>query len=60
VGREIYLIFGLIEILGKPLRSNLKNFWFLRVGSYRVIYQIRDEKCMVLFVEMGKREIIYE
>jgi len=48
------------EIFGKPLRSNLKNLWSLRVGSYRVIYQIQDGKCIVLVVAIGKRSDIYE
>jgi mRNA interferase RelE/StbE len=48
------------EIFGKPLRSTHKNFWSLRVGSYRVIYQIQDKKCIVLVIAIGKRESIYE
>lgn len=48
------------DLFGKPLRANLKNLWSLRVGSYRVIYQIQDGKCIVFVIAVGKRETIYE
>lgn len=48
------------DLFGKPLKSNLKNLWSLRVGSYRVIYQIQDGKCIVFIVTIAKREIVYD
>lgn len=33
---------------GKPLRGELKSVWSLRVGDYRVIYQLREEKVIIL------------
>ncbi len=48
------------EIFGKPLRSNLKNLWSLRVGFYRVIYQIQNGECVILVVAIGKRSDVYE
>ena len=48
------------KVFGKPLRSNLKNLWSLRIGSYRVIYTVENEKCMVFVVALGKRSDIYD
>jgi len=34
--------------------------WRIRIGDWRVIYQIRDEKLTVLVVRVGHRRDIYE
>lgn len=39
--------------LGKPLISNFVGFWSLRVGKYRVIYQI-DQGRFVVDIEHRK------
>ena len=44
-------------LYGEPLRHRLKGFWRLRVGDYRVIYHMVDEK--VLIVTVGHRKEIY-
>lgn len=46
------------EIFGKPLRFSLSSFRKLRVGDYRVIFEISKEK-VVIFV-IGHRKNIYE
>ena len=46
--------------LGKPLHGELVHFWSYRVGDYSVVYQIRDEKLVVLVVMLGHRREIYE
>lgn len=33
---------------GKPLRGELRSLWALRVGDYRVIYQVRGEAVVIL------------
>ena len=33
--------------------------WRIRVGDYRVIYQIRDEILLVLIVRVGHRGAVY-
>lgn len=38
------------EQFGKPLRFTLTGLWSLRVGSYRVIYEIEGEEVIVLAV----------
>ena len=34
--------------------------WRIRIGDYRVIYQIRDDRLIVLVVRVGHRRDIYE
>lgn len=45
---------------GKPLRYSLKGYRRLRVGSYRVIYRIIEDKVLVMIVDVDHREDIYE
>lgn len=33
--------------------------WRIRVGSYRVIYEIHDDKLLVLVISVGDRKNIY-
>ena len=44
---------------GKPLVREWKNHRRLRVGDYRVIYKILEEKIVVLIVEIDNRRDIY-
>ena len=45
---------------GLPLRRSLKNFFKLRVGDYRIIYQIENEEVTVLVIKVGHRREVYE
>ncbi|MCI1283215.1 MAG: type II toxin-antitoxin system RelE/ParE family toxin [Lacticaseibacillus songhuajiangensis] len=45
--------------LGKALRGNLHTYWRYRVGSFRIIADIKDETLMVLVVKVGKRGDVY-
>jgi mRNA interferase RelE/StbE len=38
------------EIFGRPLRGSLKGYWKLRVGGYRVVFKLFDEKILILAV----------
>ena len=40
---------------GSPLLGPFKHYWKLRVGHYRVIYEIVEEKVLVLVVKVGIR-----
>ncbi|MBK8040055.1 MAG: type II toxin-antitoxin system RelE/ParE family toxin [Verrucomicrobiaceae bacterium] len=42
----------------KKLKGH-SNLWRVRSGDYRVIYQIRDERLIVLIVDVGHRSSIY-
>ncbi len=46
--------------LGKALRgSRLGEFWKYRVGDYRLICKIEDERLIVLVLRVGHRKEIY-
>ncbi len=45
---------------GKPLQYSLKGLRRLRVGDYRLIFQIKPEQKIVLVVKIGHRREIYE
>lgn len=45
--------------LGKPLIGNLSGLWSLRIGKYRVIYQIFQERLIIIILDIGHRKNIY-
>ena len=45
---------------GKPLRFSLKGYRRLRVGDYRVIYRIIEDKVLVMIVEIDHRKEVYD
>lgn len=45
---------------GKPLRYSLKGYRRLRVGDYRVIYRIIEDKVLVMIVNIDHRKDVYE
>jgi mRNA interferase RelE/StbE len=40
---------------GDPLTGNLAGFRKLRVGDYRVVYQVQDKKVVVYVLAVGPR-----
>ena len=46
--------------LGKALRHDKSGLWRYRVDKYRIICQIRDEILLILVIEVGKRDSVYE
>ena len=44
---------------GKALVGDYKGLWRYRVGNYRVICDIIDNKMVILALEMGHRKDIY-
>ena len=40
---------------GRPLRGELKKYWKLRVGKYRVIYEILEDQVLVYVILVGFR-----
>lgn len=45
--------------LGKSLRGDLSGLWRYRVGDYRVICELYDEKVSVLVIRIGHRKDVY-
>ena len=46
--------------LGKALKGDYKALWRYRIGSYRVICDIRDDELIVIAIDIGYRKNIYE
>ncbi len=44
---------------GKGLTANRRGQWRYRIGDYRVITEIQDDKIIVLVLEVGHRRNIY-
>lgn len=42
------------EVYGLPLRGVLKKFWKLRVGNYRIIYEIDGQRIYILAIAHRK------
>jgi mRNA interferase RelE/StbE len=45
---------------GKPLHGDKKGLWRYRVGDYRLICDIEDERITVLVLEVGHRRDVYK
>jgi mRNA interferase RelE/StbE len=44
---------------GKPLKGKLKGRYSYRVGSYRIVYLIRQQELVVLVIDIGHRREVY-
>ena len=45
--------------LGKPLRGDKGGLWRYRVGDYRLICDIQDERITVVVIRVGHRKDVY-
>jgi len=45
---------------GKGLRGELSDQWRYRVGDYRILAKIVDEKVLILVLEIGHRREVYK
>ena len=43
----------------KPMTGPLAGMFRLRVGDYRVIVDIQDERCVILALDVGHRSVVY-
>ena len=48
------------KIHGKGLVENRSGEWRYRIGNYRIICEIQEEKVIVLVLDIGYRKNIYE
>ena len=58
------LISAILELGGNPrpngcIKLSGRPAWRIRVGAYRIIYEIQDQKLIVLVVAIGDRKEIY-
>lgn len=44
---------------GKALTSNLAGLWRYRVGDYRILCRIYDDKLVITVIEIAHRSTIY-
>lgn len=44
----------------KPLKARLRGLWSLRIGDYRVAYQVDDGTCVVTVWQVGHRGRFYD
>jgi mRNA interferase RelE/StbE len=44
---------------GSQLQGNKHEFWRYRVGDYRIICQVQNDKMIVLVVTVGHRRHVY-
>lgn len=45
---------------GKGLVGDLRGLWRYRVGDYRILCHIQDDKLVIGVVEIGHRKEVYE
>ncbi len=45
---------------GKPLTADLKGLWRYRVGDFRIVAAIEDDRFVVLVVTVGHRRDVYD
>jgi len=45
---------------GKPLSGNRAGTWRYRIGSFRIIADILDNKLVILIIAVGDRKDVYE
>jgi mRNA interferase RelE/StbE len=45
--------------IGKPLSGSLSGLWLYRVGDYRVITRIEDDRIVILVMRIGPRKEVY-
>ncbi len=44
---------------GKGLTANRSGQWRYRVGNYRILAEIQDDKLVLILIDVGHRSIIY-
>lgn len=48
------------RIIGKALQGNLSDKWRYRVGDYRILAKIEDDKILISIIEVAHRKEIYK
>ena len=47
------------KVHGKPLSANRAGQWRYRVGDYRIIVKIENERLVILVIAIGHRREVY-
>jgi len=48
------------RLCGKVLKGSLNDIWRYRVGDYRILAKIEDQRVIITIVEIGHRKNVYE
>ena len=48
------------RVKGKALTGDLKGLWRYRVGDYRILADIQDDKLVIFLFEVAHRKEIYK
>ena len=48
------------RLFGKALKGDLSEVWRYRVGDYRILAEIEDDRVIITIVEIGHRNEVYE
>lgn len=48
------------RLLSSTLSGEFSGFWRFRVGDYRLICRIEDQRLVVLVLSVGHRRLIYQ
>ncbi len=48
------------RVHGKPLTADRKGQWRYRVGDYRIIAKIEDDRLLILVITIAHRKIVYQ
>lgn len=48
------------RLKGEQLKGNLASFWRYRIGNYRLICNIDDDKMLIIVLHIGHRSKIYK
>ncbi len=48
------------KVYGKPLRGKLARLWRYRIGAYRLICDIQEDKLVILVLLIGHRKNVYD
>ena len=48
------------RIKGKALKGELSQYWRYRVGDYRLVCEIFDDKMLILCIKVDKRDSVYK
>ncbi|MEL6051956.1 type II toxin-antitoxin system RelE/ParE family toxin [Corynebacterium rouxii] len=49
-----------LQMRGKALTGNWAGFWRWRVGDYRLVAAIEDDRVVIVVVSIGHRSQVYE
>ncbi|MBW8308887.1 MAG: type II toxin-antitoxin system RelE/ParE family toxin [Candidatus Paracaedibacteraceae bacterium] len=47
-------------IQAKPLRNELTSLWSYRIGDYRVICRLEEDKMTIVALKVGHRKDVYD